>query len=124
MHTSLVLVCCFWCCYGQTIINAVPGVYSSKHQSDGLTLPATSGTFQPIGELTSNVSMSSSWDYQTAVINVMWFEYSYEVSDNIKCYPSPTTLNDYDNYGPMNDLEAIIQLPSKCVVNGAYQVSV
>ena len=31
--------------------------------------------------------------YQTAVINVMWFEDSYAVSDNIKCYPSPTTLN-------------------------------
>ena len=185
------------CSHGQTVISVIPGVYSTKRQSDGLTLPATSGTFQPIGELTtkvhltksytvfvhyqvsisssrtdfwsklqvnhfnagslvhsgnqyfktaagfwmgnlnpgyytfevhykssSSISMSASWDYQTAVINVMWFEDSYAVSDNIKCYPSPTTLNTYNNLGPINDVEAILKLPSSRVVLAAYQMSV
>ena len=68
--------------------------------------------------------MSASWDYQTAVINVMWFEDSYAISDNIKCYPSPTTLNTYNNYGPINDVEGILKLPSTRVVLAAYQMSI
>jgi len=195
------LLICFWCLpnclFGQTVINAATGVYSTKRQSDGLTLPATSGTFQPIGELTTKIhltksysvfihyqvtisssntdfwsklqvnhfnagslvhsgnqlyktaagfwvgnlnpgyysfevhykssttiSISASSDWQTAVINVMWFEDSYAVSDNIKCYPSPTTLNTYNNLGPINDVEAILQQPSSRVVLAAYQMSV
>ena len=54
----------------------------------------------------------------------MWFEDSYAVSDNIKCYPSPTTLNTYNNLGPINDVEAILKLPSSRVVLAAYQMSV
>jgi len=199
MFPYLLLI--FWCIpnclFGQTVISVVPGVYSTKRQSDGLTLSATSGTFQPIAELTTkihltksytvfihyqvtisssntdfwsklqvnhfnagslvhsgnqlyktatgfwmsnlnpgyysfevhykssvNISMSASWDYQTAVINVMWFEDSYAISDNIKCYPSPTTLNTYDNYGPINDVEGILKLPSTRVVLAAYQMSI
>ena len=201
MFPYLLLICCFWCLLncllGQTVISVVPGVYSTKRQSDGLTLPATSSTFQPIGELTTKVhltksysvfihyqvtisssstdfwsklqvnhfnagslvhsgnqvyktatgfwmgnlnpgyysfevhykssatiSISASNDWQTAVINVMWFENSYAVSDNIKCYPSPITLNTYNNLGPINDVEAILQLPSNRVVLAAYQMSV
>jgi len=56
------LLICFWCLpncfFGQTVISVAPGVYSTKRQSDGLTLPATSGTFQPIGELTTKIHLT------------------------------------------------------------------
>ena len=81
-------------------------------------------TFEVHYKSSASVSMSAGWDYQTAVINVMWFEDSYTVSDNIKCYPSPTTLNIYNNLGPINDVEAILKLPSGRVVLAAYQMSV
>ena len=64
MLSYLLLICCFWCIpnclFGQTVINVAPGVYSTKRQSDGLTLPATSGTFQPIGELTTKIHLTKS----------------------------------------------------------------
>ena len=81
-------------------------------------------TFEVHYNSSSSISMSASWDYQTAAINVMWFENSYAVSDNVKCYPSPTTLNTYNNLGPINDFETILQLPSSRVVLAAYQMSV
>jgi len=61
IYTCLVLVCCFWSCYSQTTINVVPGVYSTKRQIDGLILPATSGTFQPIGALTTIIHLTKSY---------------------------------------------------------------
>ena len=81
-------------------------------------------TFEVHYNTSSSILLPVSWGYQTAVINVMWFEDSYAVSDNIKCYPSPTTLNTYDNLGPINDVETILQLSSSRVVLVAYQMSV
>ena len=183
-------------CFGQTVINVAPRVYSTKRESDGLSLPATSGTFKPIGALTTkihltkpytvfvhyqltvgssstdfwsklqvnhfnagslvhsgnqyyktatgfwaanlnpgyytfevhykssaSISVPASSDWQTAVINVMWFEDAYAVSDGIKCYPTPTTLNTYNNLGPIQVLEAKLQMPANRVVMAAYQLS-
>ena len=69
------------------------------------------------------INMPSSSDWQTAVLQVMWFEDAYAVSDGIKCYPTPTTTNAYNNWGPIRDIEAILQLPNDRAVLSAYQFS-
>ena len=45
-------------CFGQTVINVATGVYSTKRESNGLSLPATSGTFKPIGALTTKIHLT------------------------------------------------------------------
>ena len=53
------------------------------------------------------INMPASQDWQTAVLQVMWFEDVYAVSDGIKCYPTPTTTNTYNFWGPIRDVETI-----------------
>ena len=195
---QFLLACCLLqSCFGQTVINVATGVYSTKRESNGLSLPATSGTFKPIGALTTKIHLTkpytvfvhyqltvgssntdfwsklqvnhfnagslvhsgnqhyktatgfwaanlnpgyytfevhykspasisvSATDWQTAVINVMWFEDAYAVSDGIKCYPTPTTLNTYNNLGPIQDLEARLQISGgrRRIVMAGYQLS-
>ena len=79
-------------------------------------------TFEVHYNSSKSISIPASSDWQTAVINVMWFEGAYAVSDGIKCYPTPTTLNAYNNLGPIQNLEAKLQLPATRVM-AAYQVS-
>ena len=56
---QFLLACCLLqSCFGQTVINAATGVYSTKRESNGVTLPATSGTFQPIGALTTKIHLT------------------------------------------------------------------
>ena len=69
------------------------------------------------------INMGAGWDWQTAVLQIMWFEDSYAVSDGIKCYPTPTTTNTYNNWGPIRDVETILHLPSYRAVLSAYQFS-
>ena len=69
------------------------------------------------------INMAASADWQTAVLQVMWFEDAYAVSDGIKCYPTPTTTNTYNIWGPIRDVEAILQLPNDRPVLSAYQFS-
>ena len=69
------------------------------------------------------INMPASWDWQTAVLQIMWFEDAYAVSDGIKCYPTPTTTNAYNNWGPITDVEAILHLPNDRAVLSAYQFS-
>ena len=80
-------------------------------------------TFEVHYKSSVDISISASSDWQTAVINVMWFEDAYAVSDGVKCYPTPTTLNAYNNYEPIPYLEAKLQMPSRCVIITAYQLS-
>ena len=40
--------------------------------------------------------MSNSTDYQTAILQVMWFAGVQAVSDGVKCYPTPYPINGYD----------------------------
>ena len=69
------------------------------------------------------INMAASWDWQTAVLQVIWFEDAYAVYDVIKCYPTPTTTNAYNNLGPIRDVEAILHLPNNRAVLSAYQFS-
>ena len=41
----------------------------------------------------SSISVSSSTDYQAAILQVMWFTGIRAVSDGMKCYPTPYPIN-------------------------------
>ena len=69
------------------------------------------------------INMPASDDWQAAILQVMWFEDAFAVSDGIKCYPTPTTTNAYNNWGPIRDIENILQLPGDRTVLSAYQFS-
>ena len=69
------------------------------------------------------INMAASWDWQTAILQVMWFEDAHAVSDNIECYPTPTTMNRYNIWGPIKDTETILHLPNTRAVLSAYQFS-
>ena len=69
------------------------------------------------------INMPASWDWQTAILQVMWFEDAHAVSDGIKCYPTPTTTNAYNNWGPIRNTEAILHLPNDRALLSAYQLS-
>jgi len=71
----------------------------------------------------SDINMPAGWDWQTAVLQVMWFEDAHAVYDGIKCYPTPTATNAYNNWGPIRDIEAILHLPDYRAVLSAYQFS-
>ena len=62
-------------------------------------------------------------NWQTAVLQVMWFEDARVVSDGIKCYPTSTATNSYNNWGPINNLQVILQLPNNRAILSAYQLS-
>ena len=192
----LVVVNCYLC-DAEEILDIVPGMFSKKVISNGLTLPATS-TFKPIPSLTTTIhlvdkryavffhyqitmgtgnhdfyskllinyanagslvhsgkqyyktttgfymanlnpgyytieihykspvaiNMLAYWDWQTAILQVIWVEDSSVASDNIKCFPSLTTTNTYNWWGPIRDTEAVLYLPSDRVILSAYQFSV
>ena len=69
------------------------------------------------------VNVAGNGDWQTAVLQVMWFEDAHVVSDGIKCYPTSTATNNYNNWGPINDLQVILQLPNNRAILSAYQLS-
>ena len=69
------------------------------------------------------MNVQGNWDWQTAVLQVMWFEDARVVSDGIKCYPTSTATNNYNNWGPINDLQVILQLPNNRAILSAYQLS-
>ena len=68
-------------------------------------------------------NIQADWDWQTAVLQVMWFEDARVVSNGIKCYPTSTATNNYNNWGPINDLQVILQLPNNRAILSAYQLS-
>ena len=63
---------------------------------------------------------SYDWDWETGIIQAMWFEGAHVVSDGIKC---PTTTNAYNNWGPIRDIEAVLNLSNDSAVLSAYQLS-
>ena len=69
------------------------------------------------------INVEENWDWLTAVLQVMWFEDARVVSDGIKCYPTSTATNNYNNWGPINDLQNILQLPNNRAILSAYQLS-
>ena len=194
---SLLIANCYCYTSVQTVLNVVPGIFSTEAVSNGLNLPATM-TFQPVTNLTVRfqittpssvfvhyqvtldtvnndlytkllmnnyfntgslvhsgnqryktatgfymanlspgyykfevhykspvaISMPASLDFQNAILQVMWFEDAYAVSDGIKCYPTPTPTNAFDNWGNFEDIEATLKLQREAVVLSAYQLSV
>ena len=68
-------------------------------------------------------NLPANTDWQTAVLQVMWFEDARVVSDGIKCYPTSTATNNYNNWGPINDLQVILQLSNNRAILSAYQLS-
>ena len=50
----LLLTNLYYCTSAQSVLNVVPGIFSKKTESNGLTLPVTS-TFQPITTLTTTI---------------------------------------------------------------------
>ena len=73
----------------------------------------------------SAVYVPASFEWQAAKMDVMWFEQATTdvLSDNIKCYPTPTTSNNYDNWGPIANIAVIVKLPTDGPMLGAYQFS-
>jgi len=69
------------------------------------------------------VNTEAEWDWQGAVLQVMWFKDARAVSDGINCYPVSTPINNYNNWGPIRDLEIILQLPNDRAILAAYQLS-
>ena len=53
----------------------------------------------------------------------MWFEDAHVASDGIKCYPTLIATNNYNNWGPINDLQVILQLSNNRAILSAYQLS-
>ena len=73
----------------------------------------------------SSISVAAGKDYQTAILQVMWFASAHVVSDGVKCYPSPHPLNKYNVLSPMKDLEVKLFVPSSNqVVLAGYQLPI
>ena len=74
---------------------------------------------------TGSAYVPASLEWQAAKMDIMWFEHSTTdvLSDNIKCYPSPTTSNNFDNWGPVANIEVVVRLPKNGPMLGAYQFS-
>ena len=82
-------------------------------------------TFEVYYKSTYSISISSSTDYQTAILQAMWFSNAHAVSDGVKCYPTPTPLNTYYVLSPIKDLKVnLVVPPSPRVVIAGYQLSV
>jgi len=62
----------------------------------------------------------ANWDWQTEELQVMWFKDAHAVSDGINCYPQSTPTNNHNNWGPIRDLEVILQLPNDRAILATY----
>ena len=80
-------------------------------------------TFETHFKYPVDINVPANADWQTAVLQVMWFEDAHGVSDGIKCYPTSTATNNYNNWGPINDLQVTLKLPNDRVILSAYQLS-
>ena len=69
-----------------------------------------------------SISVSSNLDYQSAILELMWFDSSGLVSSGVKCYPEPTVINSYNILSPIRNLEAYIRTSG--VTFAAYQLSI
>ena len=80
-------------------------------------------TFEVHYKSTSSISMSGSADYQTAILQVMWFAGAHAVSDGVKCYPTPSPIYTYDTRSPIKDLKVNLRIPNRVVI-ADYQLSI
>jgi len=68
----------------------------------------------------ATIRMKANWDWQTAILQVIWADDAKVVSEGIKC---PASYNAYNNWGPLKDLSTVIHTPDERVVLSAYQFS-
>ena len=68
------------------------------------------------------INMPAEWDWQTAILQVVWAEDAYATSDSIKC-DSCAATDAYNNWGPIRRTEAVLNLPSDRAILSAYQFS-
>ena len=68
------------------------------------------------------INMPANADWQTAILQVVWAEDAYAVSDSIKC-DSCAATNAFNNWGPIRNTEAVLYLPSNRIILSAYQFS-
>ena len=80
--------------------------------------------FEVYYKSSSSISVPADLDYQTAILQVMWFTNAPTISDGIKCYPTPYTLNRYDVLSPLKGLKATLPPYNETVVLAAYQLAV
>ena len=69
------------------------------------------------------INMGANSNWLTAILQVMWFEDAHAVSDGIKCYPTPTTANTYNIWGPIRDIKTVLFLPNVRAALSAFQFS-
>ena len=81
-------------------------------------------TFEVHYKSTSSISMSTSTDYQTAILQVMWFAGVHAVSDGVKCYPTPSPINKYGVLSPIKYIEVNLLVPNYRVIIAGYQLSI
>ena len=80
-------------------------------------------TFEVHYKSSSSISMAAGTDYQTAILQVMWFANAHAVSDGVRCYPNPYPLNRYGVLSPMKDLKVTLITPNSVVLAG-YQLPI
>ena len=81
-------------------------------------------TFEVHYKSTSTISMPSSWDYQAATLQMMWFTGVHAVSDGVTCYPTHYSINRYGVHCPIKNLKVTLLLPYNGVMIAAYQLSI
>jgi len=81
-------------------------------------------TFEVHYKSSSSISVSAGSDYQTAILQVMWFSTANAVSEGVKCYPSPYPLNRYNVLSPIKDLTVTLPAYTGRVVLAAYQLAI
>ena len=81
-------------------------------------------TFEVHYKSSSSISVATGSEYQTAILQVMWFSTANAVSEGVKCYPSPYPLNRYNVLSPIKDLTVTLPAYSSRVVLAAYQLAI
>ena len=82
-------------------------------------------TFEVHYQSSSSVSVETDRDYQTAILQVMWFADAYAVSDGVRCYPRPYPLNTYNVLSPVKNLKVNLLVPSSGrVIFAGYQLAI
>ena len=82
-------------------------------------------TFEVHYQSSSSISVETDKDYQTAILQVMWFADAHAVSDGVRCYPRPYPLNTYNVFSPIKDLKVNLLVPSGGrVVLAGYQLAI
>ena len=82
-------------------------------------------TFEVHYQSSSSISVEADKDYQTAILQVMWFADAHAVSDGVRCYPRPYPLNTHDVFSPIKGIKMNLLVPSSGrIVLAGYQLAI